>query len=912
MTANSTPYGPVPRLRAAVARAGHWISRRPYLALLALVVAAGLVIRLWELGSVQVLWFDEITAYYVPFLILHGYGNPATWGLLRTSVPSPLTQAYQLTYSTVTGMVLPGATPTTNAAWVRGPAVACGVALLVLVYGIGTELFDRRVGLVAATLGAVVPWTVYWSRFAGVIAPLELWPAAAIYVALVAVRRRDPRLMLLSLVFGAFTVYTHEAGIVALLLLILPFWWVCARAMTKTSGGPLSWRSLRSTVQFSLPFLGALLLMLVPLVAFEFQPVTAGTSLAGSGQLVWQHCGSISCTASTFLSNAALSWSPNFLAFTGGLAGAQSAGFETHISIGGVWQSGGGFTGMLTVLGLLVYPAIVLLAARFPRRLTRGNANASWLAIFLVLSYTAVGGVVYYDNPNAARLGFAVGLLLVFMGWLIVELIDLAVGAVHRLGRVRRSGNHTMDAGRPRRTSWKPDPVPDLSARTRAIAVGVGAAVLIAPVGGAYLYDYFVEFPPIASTYFYGQIEQVGAMLSSDGLWSQPLVVQCPSDLVYILPAELAFYDPLKPPAAALYVFNGSVASNTGPLSSQPNGLIFVSMVNATVDELHSAGVPATALTSENGVSLFWIPGRSSTHATLDAVAAWVNAPGQNFSAESLAWNVTQAPTNGSIESSPVSGGYAVLTQLPSNRSNTTWEMWGQFAERLNLPTYNLLSVNWSFVSTNKSDRLTLAPLYWNGTAVVLGTARLVYPATLLNVAPVANLSFELAGIAVSANLSSGASQTLLLSNVSAHGLTPQSSVTCDRPQSVLLGSPDDIAVPAGNGLNFTAVNSTLVTVLCMPANPPGNGHTYYAQLTFQVLTNLSTPLTMAAGAPGFVTTVVTGIYGPVGTSITVYAGIQGSPPATPVDVRVAVAFVGGILLEDLALVSFTGSPPVV
>ncbi len=870
----------------------------PSLWALTAILALAAAIRLYELGTVQVLWFDEITAYYVPFLIAHGYGNVQTWGLLRTPVPSDFTQAYQLLYSTVTGMIFPALAESNTAFWVRIPAVISGLALIVLLYGVGTELFNRRVGLTAALLAAVVPWTVYWSRFAGVIAPLELWPVAAIYAALLAVRLRSEKLLLLSLVFGAFTVYTHEAGIVVLVLLILPFWWVCARRFLPPTLNAVRWTGFVAMLRFCLPFLLALLLALIPLASFELQPVSAGTSLAGSGQLVWQRCSSFTCTASTFLSNAGLSWSPDFLGISGGLNGAQSAGFQAHISIGGAWQSGGGLTGMLTILGLLSYPALLLLAVRWPRRLTGGNPLASWLVVLLALAYTVVGGVVYYDNPNSARLAFAAGLLIVVVAWILVALVELAWESLRAV--LARSSLREV---RPtlRRAS---------TARLQAVAVTVGVCLIVAPVGGAYLYDYFEEWPGISPTYFYPQIQQVGEMLSDQGLWSYPLVVLCPSDLIYILPAELAFYDPIKPPRASISVFNGTVASNTGPLSSSPTGLVFVSMVNSSVEELRASGVPATALGSHDGIATFWIPGSRSAHTTLDSITNWTESPLQNFSAPTFGWNVTASPANGSLETGLVDQGLAIVAQLPANASNASWSVRVALPQLLPEPTYNFLSLNWTFTDSRGPGVAWVTPVYWNGSANFTGTGRQLYPNGSLNVAPSSNSSYSLSGFEVGATLSPGASETMRILNASAYGVTPTPSSACDRAQSVILGSVVEVATPNGATLNYTATNSSLLSVLCAPAASGTARVTYYAELSLRFLDNLSRPLTFSATAPGYSSNTIFDITSPPGTSATLYAALEGPPLGLPLPIRISIDFAGTVEIVSLALIEFTGGPP--
>lgn len=876
------------------------VSRRPEFVILSALVGFGAFLRLWALGSVQVPWFDEITAYYVPFVIVHGYGNTATWGLLHTSNPSTATQAYVLTYSAFTGMIVPALGTVSSAFWIRLPAVAFGTTLLVLLYALGSELFSKRVGLVAAALGTVVPWTFYWSRFAGITAPFELWSVASIYVALVAVRRKSSNLLLLSLLLGGLTVYTSEAGIAVLFLLILPFWLISSREFAPRERPGFRLRSIARTVRFYGPSICALALLLVPIVAFELQPTAVGSSVVGSGQLVWDHCGAVPCKISTFVNDAGLSWSPDFLGISGGVNGAQAAGFQTHISTGGAWQLGGGFTGMLTVLGFLLYPALVLLVFRWLQRGARADSQAGWLATLLIVSYTAVGGLVYFDNPNSPRLAFAAGFFVVFIAWFMVEAIEWVISLAHPALVGRRSQRRNPE------TRIAP------TATTRAVAVTLGVALLIAPVGAVYVTDYFDEFPTISANYFYPQIEEVGERLSSEDLWSLPIVVLCPSNLTYILPTELAFYDPIQPPSASISVFNGSIDGSVGLLSSNPNGTVFVSMVNTNLSTLSQAGVPATIISQSAGVSLFWIPGTSRPHTTLEDVASWTRAPNQNDSASALQWNVSQPPPGGTIRTSMGLQGYTVQTQLPLNVSASRWNVTALFPEPLSLPSYNFISVSWNFVNSNPRDSAYIYPIYWNGLNYTVGAHLLVYPGTLLNVAPPSNQTYSFAGFRMGASLSPGASESMTLENVTVYGVTPVTSPSCPQPQAVLLGSQWDVAAPRGQGLWYNAFNSTLRVSLCVPQSSSGNSSPIYVALSVDFLSYLPTPLTLSIATSGQAGPSISGVDGIAGSSATVYAELTGNETATGSVDTIAIAFSGQVMIQGLSLLRFSpGAPPI-
>jgi 4-amino-4-deoxy-L-arabinose transferase-like glycosyltransferase len=83
---------------------------------------------------------------------------------------------------------------------VRIPSIIAGTLLIPMLYGAGRDLYDRRVGLVAAALGSIAPIAIWYSQEARMYAIFMLFSLIAIW-AQVRVLRRTGRL-------GAWAVYS--------------------------------------------------------------------------------------------------------------------------------------------------------------------------------------------------------------------------------------------------------------------------------------------------------------------------------------------------------------------------------------------------------------------------------------------------------------------------------------------------------------------------------------------------------------------------------------------------------------------------------------------------------------------------------------------------------------------------------
>jgi uncharacterized membrane protein len=82
---------------------------------------------------------------------------------------------------------------------VRLPSIIAGTLLIPVLYGTGRDLYDRRVGLVAATFGTVAPIAIWYSQEARMYAVFMLFSLLAVWAQVRALRGRRP---------GAWAVYS--------------------------------------------------------------------------------------------------------------------------------------------------------------------------------------------------------------------------------------------------------------------------------------------------------------------------------------------------------------------------------------------------------------------------------------------------------------------------------------------------------------------------------------------------------------------------------------------------------------------------------------------------------------------------------------------------------------------------------
>jgi hypothetical protein len=130
---------------------------RWFLPLAAGILVGAAVLRVWGIGA-QEFWLDEAFSFYM-------VTTPHFAGNLLTDNTPPLYYLLLRPWSMLAGE---------SEAGLRLLSAALGVAFVGVVIGLGRELFDRRVGLLAGLAAALSPIHVYYSQEARVYALLAL------------------------------------------------------------------------------------------------------------------------------------------------------------------------------------------------------------------------------------------------------------------------------------------------------------------------------------------------------------------------------------------------------------------------------------------------------------------------------------------------------------------------------------------------------------------------------------------------------------------------------------------------------------------------------------------------------------------------------------------------------------------
>jgi hypothetical protein len=773
------------------------------------VLVVSIFLRLYELGSIPPqLWYDEVTGHYIPFLVVHQYDGALPWSLVHGTPPGFGRTLYYLLSDAIQGNLWIAPFATSDATWLRLPAAAYGVGLVGLLYLSGKELSGKLTGIVAAAIGAAVPWTLYYSRFMVPIAAFEFWTLLAIYLLVIAEKRLDRRLFTMSVLAGTAITYTHFAGIVVLVLLFFPLWlWVYWRVFAARNGSGLVHR-ISLLLWALLPEIGLLILLLFPFLLLNLEP---GNGVLASAYYVWQHCSSTSCTFAQFGYGLGQSWSPDFLAVTGGLQGATQLGFEPHISIGGVLQSGGGYTGMLSPLGFLIYPALLLPILYSIKN--RAVSYRTYLIVFLTLSYSVVGGSVYYDNPNAARLAFAVGPFII----LIAEF--LLWSGVH-LWRFYHK--------------FKQSPVRDYSSNNASHLVRrivkpsrviVGAVVLLVIVCSApYGLFYFTGYSSATAQYFFPQIVELESLLSSRNLWNSAIAVLAPQNLTYVLPGELALYDPIQPPTLPIDVFNGSLEPLNGMVANYPD-VTFASIGSSAASGLESSFTPFVPVAGSpfGNIWIYQLYGSTALSNKLASVQSWSSSPQTTENAGDLNWTPSPPGNGVNLTVTRAGGNLSINASLNTSRPETFWTLTSYFPQSIPLLAANFLQIAWRDVGAPSGPSISLRFIVSNDTSDRELPVILAYPGDLVNLfAGTSELSSLLVtGLVLSSSILPGQTQTVWLGTVDLYDLLVQPSPPCMSQNVFLNGTQFDVAIPNGTSLTINGDSSSTNVTLCLPSDLP-------------------------------------------------------------------------------------------
>lgn len=185
-----------------------WIS-------LVLVVILGLGMRLYQLTYFPPsLNWDEVSLGYNAYSLLKT--GQDEWGVKLPLILRAFGD-YKLpvyVYLAVVSQALLGLTALAT----KLPSVLLGTGLIVVTYGLGTKLFSPRVGLVAAILVAVSPWTLFLSRVSLEANVGAFWVAAGMYYLLI---HKSTRAILLL----GISVWSYNSARIFVPLMLVAFWW---------------------------------------------------------------------------------------------------------------------------------------------------------------------------------------------------------------------------------------------------------------------------------------------------------------------------------------------------------------------------------------------------------------------------------------------------------------------------------------------------------------------------------------------------------------------------------------------------------------------------------------------------------------------------------------------------------------
>jgi uncharacterized membrane protein len=214
---------------------------RSDVAIVLLLMVTGLVLRSMATRSI---WLDEAISIHqaqLPFAEMLGR-------LAANDVHPPLHHAVLWATVRLLG---------TSELAVRVPSIIAGTVLIPILYGAGRDLYDRRVGLVAAALGTVAPIAIWYSQEARMYAIFMVLSLIAVWAQVCMLRNGGP---------GSWAVYSVATAA----MIWTQYFAILQVAVQQAAFAAALWREFRRgdprrlAVAWSLSTL-AVLLLLVPL-----------------------------------------------------------------------------------------------------------------------------------------------------------------------------------------------------------------------------------------------------------------------------------------------------------------------------------------------------------------------------------------------------------------------------------------------------------------------------------------------------------------------------------------------------------------------------------------------------------------------------------------------------------------------
>jgi len=166
------------------------------------VIAAGLLMRLINLGG-RPLWYDEAFALLYARLPY----DAMLQGTLAQSQGAAADVHPLFYYSTLHTWMQVFGDSTLAARWL---SLVYGIGTIGLAYALMRELFDRRVGLMAALFVALSPFQIAYSQEARMYAQLGFWSTATLWAFVRGARTNGLKAWIAFGVCGAATLYSHN------------------------------------------------------------------------------------------------------------------------------------------------------------------------------------------------------------------------------------------------------------------------------------------------------------------------------------------------------------------------------------------------------------------------------------------------------------------------------------------------------------------------------------------------------------------------------------------------------------------------------------------------------------------------------------------------------------------------------
>ncbi len=162
--------------------------------LLGIITLLSLALRFYHLGG-ESYWYDEI--------IMLRVAQDNIWAIIEGARP-PLYIILAHFWIKLFG---------TGEAATRSLSAIFGVASIPMIYLLGRELFDRRVGLIAAFLMAVSQFQIYYSQDFRYYSLFVLTSLLSFYFLIIALRKRTITSFILYVLFAILLFYTHAFGV---------------------------------------------------------------------------------------------------------------------------------------------------------------------------------------------------------------------------------------------------------------------------------------------------------------------------------------------------------------------------------------------------------------------------------------------------------------------------------------------------------------------------------------------------------------------------------------------------------------------------------------------------------------------------------------------------------------------------